>query len=110
MIEVKRVALEMMPEWLSNLDDEDIHFIKRFLLVSGSLKEMSGIYGVTYPTLRLRLDRLIQKIQLNDKSDADPYVVLIKKLALDGKLDFYTAKLLIAEYKKQKKEYTKSCR
>ena len=98
------MALEILPEWLSNLDDEDVNFIKKFLLVSGSLKEMSGIYGVTYPTLRLRLDRLIQKIQLNDKTDADPYIVLIKRMALDGKLDFYTAKLLITEYKKQKKK------
>ena len=96
------MALEILPEWLSNLDDEDVNFIKRFLLVSGSLKEMSGLYGVTYPTLRLRLDRLIQKIQLNDQSDADPYVVLVKQLALDGKLDLYTAKLLISEYKKRR--------
>jgi len=95
------MAVEILPEWLSNLEDEDINFIKKFLLVSGSLKEMSSIYGVTYPTLRLRLDRLIQKIQLNDKSDADPYITMVKKLTLDGKLDFNTAKLLIAEYKKR---------
>ena len=99
-----KMAAEILPEWLSNLDEEDINFIKKFLLVSGSLKEMSKIYNVTYPTLRLRLDRLIQKIQLNDKNDADPYVTLIKRLALDGKLDFYTAKLMISEYKKTKKE------
>jgi len=96
------LAIEILPEWLSELEDEDINFIKKFLLVSGSLKEMSGIYGVTYPTLRLRLDRLIQKIQLNDKTEADKYITLIKTLALDGKLDYLTAKLLIAEYKKQK--------
>ena len=34
-------------------------FIKKFLLASGSLKEVAGLYGVTYPTVRLRLDRLI---------------------------------------------------
>jgi len=96
------MSITILPEWLAGLDDEDINFIKKFLLVSGSLKEMSKIYGVTYPTLRLRLDRLIQKIQLNDKSDSDPYIRLIKKLAIEEKLDFYTAKLLIAEYKKQK--------
>jgi len=96
------MTIEILPEWLSGLDEEDINFIKRFLLVSGSLKEMSKLYNVTYPTLRLKLDRLIQKIQINDKSDSDSYVTLIKKLALDEKMDFYTAKLLVTEYKKQK--------
>lgn len=49
---------------MSNLDDEDMTFIKRFLLASGSMKEVAAQYGVSYPTVRLRLDRLIQKIQL----------------------------------------------
>ena len=53
-----------MPEWLASLDEEDVSFIKKFVLASGSLKEVAGIYGVTYPTVRLRLDRLIQKIRL----------------------------------------------
>jgi len=96
------MPIEILPEWLAELDDEDINFIKKFLLVSGSIKEMSKIYEVTYPTLRLRLDRLIQKIQLNDKSDSDSYVRLIKKLAIEEKMDFHTAKLLITEYKKPK--------
>ena len=47
--------------WLSELDVEDIHFIKKFVLSSGSLKEIAEIYQVSYPTVRLRLDRLIQK-------------------------------------------------
>ena len=39
-----------MPEWLASLDEEDVSFIKKFVLASGSLKEVAGIYGVTYPT------------------------------------------------------------
>ena len=58
------MAIEVMPEWLASLDEEDVSFIKKFVLASGSLKEVAGIYGVTYPTVRLRLDRLIQKIRL----------------------------------------------
>ena len=55
------MALQVIPEWIVNLDDEDVSFIKRFLLASGSLKEMARQYEVTYPTVRLRLDKLIQK-------------------------------------------------
>ena len=59
------MAIETVPEWMAGLEDEDVAFIKKFLLASGSLKEVAGLYGVTYPTVRLRLDRLIQKIHLS---------------------------------------------
>ena len=96
------MALQVIPEWIANLDDEDISFIKRFLLASGSLKEMAKQYEVTYPTVRLRLDKLIQKIQVSDSTESEPYIALIKKLAIDDKLDFDTAKILIGEYIKVK--------
>lgn len=94
--------MEVMPEWMASLDGEDMSFVKKFLLSSGSLKEMAREYGVTYPTVRLRLDRLIQKIKMADSESTEPYVALIKRLALNDKLDFDTAKLLIGEYKKTK--------
>ena len=59
---------------------------------------------MTYPTVRLRLDRLIQKIRLGENAAADPYVTLVKRLAMNDKLDFDTAKLLIGAYKKTQKE------
>lgn len=98
------MALQVIPEWIVNLDDEDVSFIKRFLLASGSLKEMAKQYQVTYPTVRLRLDKLIQKIKINDDTENEPYIALIKRLAINDKLDFDTAKILISEYKKQQKE------
>ena len=94
------MAVEIVPDWMSNLDDEDVAFIKKFLLASGSLKEIAKQYEVTYPTVRLRLDKLIQKIQMSEDTSNDPYVALIKRLALNEKLDFDTAKILIQEYKK----------
>lgn len=60
------MALQVIPEWMADLEDEDVTFVKKFLLASGSLKEMARQYGVTYPTVRLRLDRLIQKIKLSE--------------------------------------------
>ena len=54
------MPINIVPEWMTNLDDEDVSFIKKFLLASGSLKELANIYSVTYPTVRLRLDRLLQ--------------------------------------------------
>ena len=91
------MTIETLPDWLAALDEEDLGFIRKFVLSSGSLKEMASLYGVTYPTVRLRLDRLIQKIQLGENAAADPYVTLVKRLAMNDKLDFDTAKLLNAE-------------
>ena len=96
------MAIEMIPEWLANLEEEDVAFIKRFLLASGSLKEIAAQYGVSYPTLRL--DRLIQKIKMSESTESDPYIAMVKHLAVDDRLDFDTAKLLINEYKKTRKE------
>lgn len=98
------MSREVIPEWMSNLDDEDMAFVKRFLLASGSLKEIASQYGVTYPTVRLKLDKLIQKIKLTENVASDPYISLIKKLAINERLDLDTAKILISEYKKIIKE------
>lgn len=98
------MPIDIVPEWMGNLEDEDVVFIKKFLQASGSLKEVARQYGVTYPTVRLRLDRLIQKIQISEDTHNEPYIVLIKRLAVNEKIGFDTAKILISEYKKIKKE------
>ena len=96
------MAIELLPDWMTGLEEEDVSFIKKFILASGSLKEVAAQYGVTYPTVRLRLDRLIQKIRIGEDTAADPYIATIKRLVVNDKLDFDTATLLIAEYKRTK--------
>ena len=90
------MSIEVVPEWMVDLDDEDVAFVKRFLLASGSLKEVARQYGVTYPTVRLRLDRLIQKIRIGEDRETDPYIALIKRLAVNERIDFDAAKVLIS--------------
>jgi hypothetical protein len=53
--------------WMDSLDEDEVGFVKQFVLASGSLKDLATRYGVSYPTVRLRLDRLIQKIEVFDK-------------------------------------------
>ena len=59
------------PPWLSRLDDTDLHFIKRMVLVSGSLKQLAAEYEVSYPTIRQRLDRIIERIKVADNNPGD---------------------------------------
>lgn len=98
------MAIEVVPEWMTNLDDEDMSFIKKFIMASGSLKKIADLYDVTYPTVRLRLDKLIQKIQISEDTANEPYIALIKRLAVNEKIDFDAAKILINEYRKTQKE------
>lgn len=98
------MVMEILPEWMNNLEDEDMNFIKNFILSSGSLKEVAKLYDVTYPTVRLRLDKIIQKIEMSEELSNEPYISLVKRLALNEKIDFDTAKLLINEYKKLRGE------
>lgn len=93
--------MDISMEWTTLLEEEDWNFIKRFILNSGSLKEMASYYDVTYPTVRLKLDRLIQKIELSDNAEDDTFILMVKNLLLNDKLEYDIAKLLISEYRKR---------
>ena len=75
------------PAWWDVLDEEDLQFLKRFVLSSGSLKALCDEYGVSYPTLRARLDRLIAKVQAaEDPKLLDSFQRKLHVLVTDGKL------------------------
>lgn len=88
-----------MPDWLAGLPDDDIAFIRNFVVSSGSIKHMARLYQVSYPTMRIRLDRLIQKIELSS-GEEDPFITLVKNLAIDERYDIETARILLEEYRK----------
>ena len=90
-----------IPNWLLSLEREDIEFIKNFVLNSGSLKDIAKVYEVSYPTVRLRLDKLIQKIQVNDSLEEEEFITFIKKLSIDDRISLEDAKLIIDKYKKE---------
>jgi len=82
--------------WVDLLDEQDLAFIKRFVMASGSLKEMAKIYGISYPTVRLRLDRLIQKIKVFDSQQiVSPFERTVRGMYADGKLDANTLEILL---------------
>ena len=96
------MELNQFPQWLLALEPEDVAFLKNFALKSGSLKEIARLYGVSYPTVRLRLDKLIQKIELADRQEEEPFTAFLKGLAVDGRLELDTAKLIIDKYQREK--------
>ena len=83
-------------EWIDRLTDEDLSFLKRFLLASGSLKAVAAEYGISYPTVRLRLDRLIEKVKVFDSLQIQTeFERQLRALLADGKIDAATMKNLL---------------
>ena len=88
--------------WIDHLTDEDLAFLKRFLMASGSLKELAQAYGISYPTVRLRLDRLIGKIRiLDDQEIRSEFERVLRASYAEGKIDLDTLKLLLKEHRKE---------
>lgn len=88
------------PNWFAELNEEDLQFIRRFVLASGSLKELARLYSVSYPTVRSRLDRLITKIKAaEDPEPHDPFERKVRLLVADGRLPTDLAKELMAAHK-----------
>jgi len=89
-----------LPAWLQHLEEEDYQFIKRMVLASGSLKELAEVYDVSYPTIRLRLDRLMERIRtLDELEPADAFQARIRLLVLDGEISAKLAKELLQLHK-----------
>jgi hypothetical protein len=89
-----------VPAWLAALDDEDYTFLKRFLLSSGSLKELAASYGVSYPTVRARVDRLIAKVRAVEAPEPrDPFERTMRVLLADGALAPQVARRLIKAHR-----------
>jgi hypothetical protein len=87
--------------WLDHMSQEDLAFIRRFVQASGSLKEMAQIYGVSYPTVRLRLDRLIGKIrELESDDSATELERVARALFAEGKLDVESLKTLLLAHRR----------
>jgi len=91
-----------MPKWLDALEEEDLNFLRRFVLASGSLKDLAGTYGVSYPTIRLRLDRLIAKIKVvESEAPVSEFERVLRLQLSEGKVDSSTFKLLMDAHRRE---------
>ena len=77
---------------LFQLGDEDLRMITEFVLVSGSIKDLSSRYGVSYPTMRQRLDRLIKRVAaVMGDGPQDPMADLLADLIAVGQISTQAA-------------------
>lgn len=94
-----------LPNWLVNLDASDLQLIRRFVLASGSLKQLAAEYDVSYPTIRQRVDGLIERLKVLDANASDdPLEARVRLLVSEGKLDPGTGKDLMQLHRKTRGE------
>lgn len=91
-----------LPLWLTYLNPEDLSFVRNFILASGSLKDLAHTYGISYPTVRLRLDRLITKIQLVENHDiSNGFERILRLKFAEGCFDLDTLKVLLEAHRQE---------
>lgn len=80
---------------LFRLPREDLDLITELVLRSGSLKGLAEAYGVSYPTIRVRLDRTIERLQAAVQGRAaDPLAELLASLVERGELSVSGARAI----------------
>lgn len=79
--------------------DQDL--LLDFARCSGSLKQLAKEHGVSYPTIRARLDRLIARLEaLESGEQPDPMAVELASLVEQGQLTAPAAKQLLAQHRR----------
>ena len=84
----KQIAIEgafTLPE-LARLSLEDQVFIIAFLRSHGSIKEMEQTFGVSYPTIKARLNRISGQLEFIDTNPSPSRAEVLERLK-DGEID-----------------------
>lgn len=87
-------------EWFLKLSEEDQQFVKEIILASGSLKDLAKTYGVSYPTVRLRMDRLIDKVTILSSEEDNDFRSYVMKLVIDEKINLDMGKDILKHYER----------
>jgi len=91
----RRSALELEGHPLAALPREDLDLVVELVLASGSLKELAESYGVSYPTIRARLDRTIARLRAAVAGERrDPVLELLAELVERSELSISGARRL----------------
>jgi hypothetical protein len=65
---------------LANLSAEDQVFVMAFIRCSGSIKDMEQMFGISYPTVKNRLNRIAQQLEFVEIVKASPQEEVIDEL------------------------------
>lgn len=85
------------PHPLTTLPPEDLDFIAELVVRDGSLKDVAASYGVSYPTIRSRFTRVVERTkQVMSGRSIDPLNELLASLVERGELSPVSARAIRA--------------
>jgi hypothetical protein len=78
----KGIAVEgaFAPPELAQLSAEDQVFVAAFVRSHGSIKEMEQVFGVSYPTVKARLNRIAERLEFVDTSPRPTRAEVLERL------------------------------
>jgi hypothetical protein len=65
---------------LANLSAEDQVFVMAFVRCHGSIKDMEEMFGISYPTVKNRINRIAGQLELVEIVKASPHEDVIDEL------------------------------
>jgi hypothetical protein len=65
---------------LARLSAEDQIFVTAFVRSHGSIKEMERVFGVSYPTIKARLNRIGESLDFVDTNPAPSRIEILERL------------------------------
>ena len=76
------IAIEgaFVPPQLAQLSAEDQVFVAAFVRAHGSIKEMEQVFGVSYPTIKARLNRIAASLEFVDTNPSPSRGQVIERL------------------------------
>ncbi len=78
----KGVSIEgdFAPPELAQLSADDQVFVAAFVRSHGSIKEMEQVFGVSYPTVKARLNRIAERLEFVDTSPQPTRAEVLERL------------------------------
>lgn len=94
---------------LAGMDPTDLSLIVSFVLCSGSLKALAKERGVSYPTIRARLDGLIERLRDSvEGRERDPLADTLADLVERGEMSVGAARRVLEAAKQTRSNQTRT--
>lgn len=98
-------SAELQASPLGRMSADDLSLITEFVLCSGSLKDLAKRYGVSYPTIRGRLDGVIERLRAAvENRPRDPLAMALAEMVQRGELTATGARKVLEAAKQRKQE------
>ena len=87
---------------LLSLSAGELELITQLVLSSGSLKELAQYYGVSYPTIRSRLDQVIENLRgLINEFESDNLPGVVEDLVNQGEVTPTAAQAILDTHRQE---------